>query len=641
MFTEIGIENFKSFGKMQCIPLKPITLLYGPNSSGKSSLLQALLLLKQTLEESGDEKIILLPKGNLVDLGGYEEFIHGHNVKKDFSLSISLKYSWDTMAWHDDIRHKTDPTLQFTFMQDKSGEILLSSLKTSDRLHPDPIMECQNVWHLPHLKSAILKKKSAFVRDGETPSALNEWLYNLKKSVLVMKHINMTHWFERYNWEGYAKPIYIKKGQTAKTVYSDLSNSRHKDMENDLERLRDHLKKEQDKYETEYKEMANELHRFEKGINEIDLKDDKLPIYEKACTLEGIDEKKNLLIIRKARIRQIKKIIKFMEVINESLIRESYESIQKIRNFPGSGRLISMSNCFPDEKNNLSGEESWLFQNIPEFVELGEPSIKTNDIYETLNSAHYYFHFVSSLLKDYLHRIIYIGPLREYPERVYSYSGNIPSNVGKSGKYTPDILMKRKDLVDKVNDWFKRFEIRYKLDVDSLKRNLFALILTDVRTGCAVSPKDVGFGIGQLLPILVQGALSENKILFIEQPEIHVHPRLQAELGSFIAEMAGRHKLDTAWGPAMDAEEELYGNQFIIETHSEHLILRLLKLIRDTTNGELKKGEKPLRPEDVAVIYAKPTEHGTELMELRISEDGDFIDKWPDGFFTEREKELF
>lgn len=91
----------------------------------------------------------------------------------------------------------------------------------------------------------------------------------------------------------------------------------------------------------------------------------------------------------------------------------------------------------------------------------------------------------------------------------------------------------------------------------------------------------------------------------------------------------------------MDAEEELYGNQFIIETHSEHLILRLLKLIRDTTNGELKKGEKPLRPEDVAVIYAKPTEHGTELMELRISEDGDFIDKWPDGFFTEREKELF
>ena len=62
MFTEIGIENFKAFGKMQRIPLKPITLLYGPNSSGKSSLMQSLLLLKQTLEESGDDKIVLPPK---------------------------------------------------------------------------------------------------------------------------------------------------------------------------------------------------------------------------------------------------------------------------------------------------------------------------------------------------------------------------------------------------------------------------------------------------------------------------------------------------------------------------------------------------------------------------------------------------
>ena len=90
MFTEIGIENFKAFGKMQRILLKPITLLYGPNSSGKSSLLQSLLLFKQTLEEAGDDKIILLPKGNLVDLGGYQEFINGHDVRKDFHSKMHL-----------------------------------------------------------------------------------------------------------------------------------------------------------------------------------------------------------------------------------------------------------------------------------------------------------------------------------------------------------------------------------------------------------------------------------------------------------------------------------------------------------------------------------------------------------------------
>jgi predicted ATPase len=69
----------------------------------------------------------------------------------------------------------------------------------------------------------------------------------------------------------------------------------------------------------------------------------------------------------------------------------------------------------------------------------------------------------------------------------------------------------------------------------------------------------------------------------------------------------------------------------VIETHSEHLVLRLLKLIR----------QKKLAPDDVSVLYVSRCPWGGDIQRLRIDEDGDFIDGWPGGFFPERMRELF
>ncbi|QTA87143.1 AAA family ATPase [Desulfonema magnum] len=89
MISEYQITNFKSFAGPATIPVRPVTLIFGPNSSGKSSLLQSVLMLKQTLDEAGEETP-LLPKGSLVDLGNFREFVYRHDVAKNFSFKVNI-----------------------------------------------------------------------------------------------------------------------------------------------------------------------------------------------------------------------------------------------------------------------------------------------------------------------------------------------------------------------------------------------------------------------------------------------------------------------------------------------------------------------------------------------------------------------
>ena len=86
MLREYQLTNFKAFGETVTIPIRPLTLIFGANSSGKSSIFQSLLLLKQTLEEAKNPHTALLPKGSLVDLGSYKDFVHRHETERDFEF---------------------------------------------------------------------------------------------------------------------------------------------------------------------------------------------------------------------------------------------------------------------------------------------------------------------------------------------------------------------------------------------------------------------------------------------------------------------------------------------------------------------------------------------------------------------------
>ena len=100
-FTSLYLENFKGFIQKeedkQCentIKIRPITLIYGPNSFGKSSILQSLLLLNQTVNEGGDYKTVcLLPKGSTVNLGTFSDLINKNDTSKELRIDISLPFN--------------------------------------------------------------------------------------------------------------------------------------------------------------------------------------------------------------------------------------------------------------------------------------------------------------------------------------------------------------------------------------------------------------------------------------------------------------------------------------------------------------------------------------------------------------------
>lgn len=185
------------------------------------------------------------------------------------------------------------------------------------------------------------------------------------------------------------------------------------------------------------------------------------------------------------------------------------------------------------------------------------------------------------------------------------------------------LRVKRKDLVNVTHvevyrkggqTWFPHDEFLFDAQ----------LHLRDAH-GRQLNFSEVGSGIGYVLPVLIECFRQRNtrKVVFIQQPELHLHPALQAAL------------CDVLINAAKD-------RMIVSETHSEHLILRALKRIRQTFNGTLVDEELRLHPEDVAVNYFEPQADGsTKVYVLRIAPDGDFIDRWPDGFFPERDRELF
>ena len=228
----------------------------------------------------------------------------------------------------------------------------------------------------------------------------------------------------------------------------------------------------------------------------------------------------------------------------------------------------------------------------------------------------------------------------------------------------PSLHNRNSDLMEEVNSWLSdenRLHTGYRLErvdfkevpVPSLFHQIFErglneddigelqelynmlqsrteVALRDFEKGILVAPSDVGVGISQMVPVVVSALRRHDGLLAIEQPELHVHPAIQVGIGDLLIRAV-----------RLDPDRLHSGKTVLIETHSEHIMLRLLRRIRETTEKALPPGVAGLKPDDLSVIYVEGSDDGVRFRPLGVDQTGEFRDHWPHGFFDERGEELF
>lgn len=215
--------------------------------------------------------------------------------------------------------------------------------------------------------------------------------------------------------------------------------------------------------------------------------------------------------------------------------------------------------------------------------------------------------------------VLHVPPVRKLPDEVFRLSDKRVADYENS---VYSILAERPEAIDNVNEFLSRLDVNYTIEF--LKPELIGnshrldgigtFSVKSKNSGVSVGFQDVGYGLSQLVPVLAS-AFSGGRIVAIEQPELHLHPRLQGGIADVLI-----------------AAHKLYGSQFIVESHSEGLMLRIQRRIR----------EGAIDPVDVGVLYVHPEASGfSSIYEIGLEEDGFFDSEWPQGFFEDRFSDIF
>jgi len=574
MLTSLQVANFKAFEHLQNVPIKPITLIYGANSSGKSSILHSLILARHAVESGNLDIHRTTIGGEAVDLGGFHQFIHRREISRRMGWSAVL----DTASF--------------------SGRMaeLLAKVKAVTISLELGLSQTEEMREQDSTDTRTGKKIRVKVPTGRM----------------------------------------ISSGRPEVLTYTIFGD----------------------------KTPLVEMSKRADGQLKVDTLDHEHPVF-----------------------RDVVKAIIETSTTTEAIQPSDYEGLDEAINAAVPEILVAAGKFLPEglvksEMTGTGGQAS-LFP-----VSKGRRK-------EDLAAAVRFFlprtldelvRGLSTAVSGELAKLQYLGPLRSYPPRHLAFAQHHDPNWYAGGGYAWDVVRTDADVRSKVNAWLTgpdRLQTHYELKVrdlvgldqlddpliEGLERlseggfgwhdemseeeyesfvpsikdtekeaeklrvligsseidKLNELIMVDRRSSTVVSHRDVGIGVSQVLPVLVGAYAAKDRIVAIEQPEIHLHPALQSDLGDIFIESAlGQNK-----------------NRFLLETHSEHLLLRIMKRMRQTFTNDLPNGVNPVTPADVSVLFVEPEGSKSIIREMPLNERGELVKPWPGGFFEEDFEELF
>ena len=702
--NSVGLANFKAFGShLQTIPLRPITLIFGPNSCGKSSLLHSLLWAKDVICAPVDQQNkldVYYPKagsvptglsgsGQGVDLGGFRQFRHGNESQTEVKLKLNLRLQ----AVKDESGNEIEVTSSFATYPpatDYKGRLcLLVQERLKDSLSKNSFPKLlENLQRLAEivLKDCLTKLLALEYGDSTLELRLDELFEEREEGLMppfskVMEEASpklyrATWWRPEVDLSAFLdlddlaivreeppEPAPVQKQLTEAELQSELQNL--------AGRVFDELNH---KAPSKPEHASPSLVRFEiarLGTPMLVAARDA----DSKLVLETMDLD-SVLSVLTTKPDPIK-VAEWRDLLakhKQQLVFDDVSGwVPRALHFDGDTVVASSS-----------AEERHVDSQLAELCSLIEGTHEAPGLLNLCAEAG----------QDDFKNLSYLGPIRAYPEREIKVA-DLPRNTKDAhGWFAWRELFMRRDLCLEVNKWLKeeersRVEVvkdhrvswtktqelaeneilalltKHQTELDD-RNSLFVkdvpgdqlgqfhesalagpdktdvskalglvssrlfteatgtLFLRDLKSGKHVSSRDIGVGISQLIPVLVQAMGSRNELILMEQPEIHLHPKLQAELG------------DVFIDSAMNG-----GNRFVLETHSEHLILRIMRRIRETASEKLPEGMPPLRKEDVAVLYVEQTPEGSIVREMPLNERGELVKAWPGGFFEEGFKEMF